>query len=73
MQDTYTPMEIFDLVLFTAFTPVFCLTFIIVLDVYTAYAMRRRFRNLCKYQPDLLYLYTNDKTREEALSGKHHA
>jgi hypothetical protein len=31
-------MESLDLVLFTAFTPVFCLSFLIMIDIYTAYA-----------------------------------
>lgn len=66
-------MERLDLILLVAFTPIFCLTFLIVLDIYTAFAVQRRQRALERYQPGLFVSASSERAREEVLSGRRHA
>jgi hypothetical protein len=72
MKDDYL-MEVLDLLLVTAFTPVVCLIFLIFMDVCAAHAKRRRYMALEKYQPGLFATQGAVHTYEKLVSGSHHA
>ena len=66
-------MERLDLLLCTAFAPVFCLTFLMVLDFCTALNVERRRRALERYQPGLFSAPGAARLADEVLSGRRHA
>jgi hypothetical protein len=66
-------MERLDLLLITAFIPVFCLTFLIVIDTYATFASRARSRAFQKYGASYAQSAISLKKAKEVLSGRRHA
>ena len=70
-------MDRLDLLLFTVFAPVFCLTFLIFMDMYSAFTNRARMRAFNKYAasfaPAPIDRSSNLKIAEEILSGRRDA
>ncbi|MBU6455699.1 MAG: hypothetical protein KGS72_28270 [Cyanobacteria bacterium REEB67] len=66
-------MERLDLLLITAFIPVFCLTFLIVIDTYATFVSRARSHAFQKFSASYVQSTASLKKAEEILRGRTHA
>ncbi len=66
-------MQILDLLLVTAMTPVVCLVLMILMDIAAEHARARRYRALERYQPGLFSSPGAACAAEQLLGGSRHA